>query len=64
LYAVARRREGLFVRLGFIAGADGPPEAARVFARHHLQGAQEPLFREGLRGLDLPRPPGLLAATG
>ncbi len=57
LYAAARRRDGLFDRLGFIACDDGQKDAARVFERHHLKGGKEQMFSEVLSGLDLHRPP-------
>jgi len=57
LYAVARRREGLFDTYGFIACDDGQSDAALVGQRHHLKGEKEPLFSEVLNGLDLHRPP-------
>jgi hypothetical protein len=57
LYAAARRKDGLFDRLGFIACDDGQQDAARVFERHHLKGAKEQMFHEVLSGLDLHRPP-------
>ena len=57
LYAVARRRDGLFDRLGFIACDEGQKEARRVFERHHLKGEKEQMFHEVLSGLDLHRPP-------
>jgi len=56
-YAVARRREGLFDRLGFIACDESQTNAGRVFERHHLKGEKEQLFHEVLSGLDLHRPP-------
>jgi len=57
LYAVARRREGLFDTYGFIACDDGQSDAALVGQRHHLKGEKEQLFSEVLNGLDLHRPP-------
>jgi hypothetical protein len=57
LYAVARRRDGLFDRYGFIACDDGQKQAQRVFERHHLKGDKERMFSEVLSGLDLHRPP-------
>lgn len=57
LYAVARRRDGLFDTYGFIACDDGQRDAARVGERHHLKGEKEQLFSEVLNGLDLHRPP-------
>ena len=57
LYAVARRKDGLFDRLGFIACDDGQQAVARVFERHHLKGAKEQMFHEVLSRLDLHRPP-------
>jgi hypothetical protein len=57
LYAVARRRDGLFDRLGFIACDEHQTDAGRVFERHHLKGEKEQLFHEVLSGLDLHRPP-------
>lgn len=56
-FAVARRRDGLFDTLGFIACDDAQTEASRVFERHHLKGEKEQLFGEVLSGLDLHRPP-------
>ncbi len=57
LFAVSRRRDGLFDRYGFIACDDGQTDAARVGERHHLKGEKEQLFSEVLNGLDLHRPP-------
>ena len=57
LYAVSRRRDGLFDRYGFIACDKGQTDAARVGERHHLKGGKEQLFSEVLNGLDLHRPP-------
>jgi|GEM_PF-5557887 len=57
LFAVSRRRDGLFDHYGFIACDDAPTDAARVGERHHLKGDQEQLFSEVLNGLDLHRPP-------
>ncbi len=57
LFAVARRREGLFDQYGFIACDDQQTDAALVFGRHHLKGAKEQLFKEVLSGLDLHHPP-------
>jgi hypothetical protein len=57
LFAVARRRDGLFDRFGFIACDEPQRNAARVFERHHLKGGKEQLFKEVLSGLDLHRPP-------
>jgi len=57
LYAVSRRRDGLFDRYGFIACDDAQPDAAMVGERHHLKGEKEQLFSEVLNGLDLHRPP-------
>ena len=57
LYAVARRRDGLFDRYGFIACDGGQKQAQRVFERHHLKGDKERMFSEVLSGLDLHRPP-------
>ena len=57
LFAVAKRRDDLFERLGFIACDAGQSDAPRVFARHHLKGGKEQLFKEVLSGLDLHRPP-------
>ena len=57
LYAVARRRDGLFDTYGFIACDDGQSDAALVGERHHLKGEKEQLFGEVLNGLDLHRPP-------
>ena len=57
LYAVARRRDGLFDTCGFIACDDGQSDAALVGQRHHLKGGKEQLFSEVLNGLDLHRPP-------
>lgn len=57
LYAVSRRRDGLFDRYGFIACDEGQTDAARVGERHHLKGEKEQLFSEVLNGLDLHRPP-------
>lgn len=57
LYAVSRRRDGLFDRYGFIACDDTQSDAARVGERHHLKGEKEQLFGEVLNGLDLHRPP-------
>lgn len=57
LYAVARRRDGLFDRLGFIACDESQAKAGLVFERHHLKGEKEQLFHEVLSGLDLHRPP-------
>lgn len=57
LYAVARRRDGLFDRLGFIACDESQTNAGGVFERHHLKGEKEQMFHEVLSGLDLHRPP-------
>jgi hypothetical protein len=57
LYAAARRRDGLFDRLGFIACDESQTNAGRVFERHHLKGEKEQMFHEVLSGLDLHRPP-------
>lgn len=57
LFAVSRRRDGLFDRYGFIACDDGQSDAARAGERHHLKGDKEQLFSEVLNGLDLHRPP-------
>lgn len=57
LYAVARRRDGLFDTYGFIACDEGQSDAALVGQRHHLKGEKEQLFSEVLNGLDLHRPP-------
>ena len=57
LYAVSRRRDGLFDRYGFIACDESQSDAARVGERHHLKGEKEQLFSEVLNGLDLHRPP-------
>jgi hypothetical protein len=57
LFAVARRREGLFNQYGFVACDGGQTNAARVFERHHLKGEKEQLFKEVLGGMDLHRPP-------
>jgi hypothetical protein len=57
LFAVSRRREGLFDTYGFIACDDQQTDAARVGERHHLKGEKEQLFSEVLSGLDLHRPP-------
>lgn len=57
LFAVARRRDGLFDRYGFIACDEGQSDAQMVFERHHLKGAKEQLFKEVLSGLDLHHPP-------
>jgi len=57
LYAVSRRRDGLFDRYGFIACDDAQTDAALVGERHHLKGEKEQLFSEVLNGLDLHRPP-------
>lgn len=57
LFAVSRRRDGLFDRYGFIACDDAQSDAARVGERHHLKGEKEQLFSEVLNGLDLHRPP-------
>ena len=57
LYAVSRRRDGLFDRYGFIACDDAQTDAALVGERHHLKGEKEQLFGEVLNGLDLHRPP-------
>jgi hypothetical protein len=57
LYAVARRKEDLFERLGFIACDERQTNAQGVFERHHLKGEKEQMFHEVLSGLDLHRPP-------
>ncbi|MCX8090710.1 MAG: hypothetical protein N3I86_07215 [Verrucomicrobiae bacterium] len=51
LFAVSRRRQGLFDRDG--AQTDAP----RVIERHPLKGDKEHWFSELLNGLDLHRPP-------
>jgi hypothetical protein len=57
LFAVSRRREGLFERYGFIACDEAQNDASLVGERHHLKGEKEQLFSEVLNGLDLHRPP-------
>jgi hypothetical protein len=57
LFAVSRRRDGLFDHYGFIACDDAQTDAQRVGERHHLKGEKEQLFSEVLNGLDLHRPP-------
>jgi hypothetical protein len=57
LFAVSRRRDGLFDHYGFIACDGGQSDAARVGERHHLKGEKEQLFSEVLSGLDWHRPP-------
>jgi hypothetical protein len=57
LFAIARQRDGLFDRYGFIACDESQSSAAGVFERHHLKGEKEQLFHEVLSGLDLHRPP-------
>lgn len=57
LFAVSRRRDGLFDRYGFIACDGAQTDAARVGERHDLKGEKEQLFSEVLNGLDLHRPP-------
>jgi len=57
LYAVSRRRDGLFEHYGFIACDNAQTDAALVGQRHHLKGEKEQLFSEVLSGLDLHRPP-------
>ena len=57
LFAVARRREGLFDQFGFVACDERQTRAGMVFERHHLKGGKEQLFKEVLSGLDLHRPP-------
>jgi hypothetical protein len=57
LFAVSRRRDGLFDTYGFIACDDGQKDAALVGERHHLKGEKEQSFREVLNGLDWHRPP-------
>lgn len=57
LFAVSRRRDGLFDRYGFIACNEEQNDAAAVGERHHLKGEKEQLFSEVLNGLDLHRPP-------
>lgn len=57
LFAVIRRREGLLDRSGFIACDEGQTDPVWVSQRHQLKGDKEQLFREGLNGLDLHRPP-------
>ena len=57
LFAVARRKEGLFDEYGFIACDEAQSDAAMVFERHHLKGGKEQLFKEVLSGLDLHHPP-------
>jgi hypothetical protein len=57
LFAVARRREGLFDQFGFVACDASQTRAGMVFERHHLKGGKEQLFKEVLSGLDLHRPP-------
>lgn len=57
LFAVSRRRDGLFDTYGFIACDQGQTDAAGVGERHHLKGEKEQLFSEVLNGLDLHRPP-------
>lgn len=57
LFAVSRRRDGLFDTYGFVACDDGQKDAALVGERHHLKGEKEQLFREVLSGLDLHHPP-------
>ena len=57
LFAVSRRRDGLFDTYGFIACDDAQADPQRVGERHHLKGEKEQLFSEVLNGLDLHRPP-------
>jgi hypothetical protein len=57
LFAVIRRREGLFDRYWFIACDEGQTDPVRVSERHRLKGDKEQLFSEVLNGLDLHRPP-------
>ncbi len=57
LFAVSRRRDGLFDRYGFIACDETQTDAALVGERHRLKGEKEQLFSEVLTGLDLHRPP-------
>ena len=57
LYAVSRRKDGLFERFGFIACHDGVSDANRLGECDHLKGEKEQLFGEVLGRLDLHRPP-------
>jgi hypothetical protein len=57
LFAVSRRRDGLFDCYGFLACDDGQTDPVLVSQRHHLKGDKEQLFSEVLNGLDLHRPP-------
>jgi len=57
LYAVSRRKEGLFDTYGFIACDEAQRDPVRVGERHHLKGEKEQLFAEVLSGMDLHHPP-------
>ncbi|MBK9140699.1 MAG: hypothetical protein IPM17_18430 [Verrucomicrobia bacterium] len=48
LFAVSRRREGLFDHYGFIACDDGQTDTVLVSQRHHLKGDQVQLLSEVL----------------
>lgn len=56
-FALARRKDELLVRYGFVACDAGQTDAANVFARHRLKGEKEQGFSEVLSGLDLHHPP-------
>jgi len=56
-FAIARRRDELLVRYGFVACDAGQTDAANVFTRHRLKGEKEQGFSEVLSGLDLHHPP-------
>jgi len=54
LYAVSRRRDGLFDRYGFIACDDAQNDAALVGERHHLKSEKEHLGLTGTTDFPLP----------
>jgi hypothetical protein len=58
-FAVVRFKgsDEMFWHYRFVACDEVRTDAAAIFARHHLKGEKEQLFKEVLRGLDLHHPP-------
>src|SRR5207249_7447107 len=58
-FAVVRFKgsEEMFWNYRFLACDEVRTDAAAVFGRHRLKGEKEQMFKEVLRGLDLPHPP-------
>jgi hypothetical protein len=48
----------MFWRYAFVACDRRRTDVAAILARRRLKSGKAPLFRAGLRGLDLPPPPG------